>query len=291
MKRSLFLLAAIATVVALAPKPGYAHRYFDTWAVEDPALRGTRWTTPDPALNENPQVLMKKYEYRLFETSPYMYTHDNPLRYADPNGKRGFDMIGGPIIVSTSWKEFEYRFIGTAAEGAAVAALYFVPELTTKAVQWMLANPAATAAISTAAAESLAPPGASLNPAGTAEELGNGILSDAKFAQSTYSEFFSKEGAFAGKSIDDIAAALKNGTLSAEDVPVDYILKDGHVLILNTRSAQALERAGISRADWNAVDRTGEAAYEQRLMEQLKKNNLTTEGTSNVTSTGRQNER
>ena len=279
MKRSLFLLAAIATVVALAPKPGYAHRYFDTWAA--------RWTTPDPALNENPQVLMKKYGYTLFETSPYMYTHDNPLRYADPNGERGFDMIGGPIIVSTSWNEFEYRFIGSAAEGAAVAALYFAPELTTKAVQWMLANPATTAAISTAAAESLAPPGASLNSAGAAEELTNGILSDAKFAQSTYSELFSKGGAFAGKSIDDIAAALKSGTLSAEDVPVDYIVKDGHVLILNTRSAQALERAGISRADWNAVDRTGQAAFEQRLSEQLKKNGLTTEGTSNVTSTGR----
>ena len=175
MKRFLLLFAVVGLLV-LAPGSSYAGRYYDPWCVEDPAFRGTRWTTPDPTLNENPQVLKKKYGYTLFETSPYMYTHDNPLRYADPNGKRGFDMIGGPMILSISWKELEYRVVGTAAEGAAVAALYFAPELTTKAVQWMLANPATTAAISTAAAESLAPPGAGTNLAGDAGEASQIVL-------------------------------------------------------------------------------------------------------------------
>ena len=39
--------------------------------------------------------------------------------------------------------------------------------------------------------------------------------------------------------------ALKNGKIRAEDVPIDYIVRDGNTLILNTRSSQALKKAGI----------------------------------------------
>jgi hypothetical protein len=50
-----------------------------------------------------------------------------------------------------------------------------------------------------------------------AEELG--VLADAKFAQLTFRETFSRGGKFAGQTIADVATALKAGKLSVADVP------------------------------------------------------------------------
>lgn len=75
-----------------------------------------------------------------------------------------------------------------------------------------------------------------------------GIATDAKFAQKTYSAIFSAEGKFAGKSVDDVAAALRSGAMNPAEVSVNYIVRDGQTIILNTRSAQALEAAGIPRS-------------------------------------------
>ena len=86
-----------------------------------------------------------------------------------------------------------------------------------------------------------------------------GVIQNANYAQTTYSQAFSSPTApFAGQTVQDMAAALQSGTLNPADVPIQYIVQDGNTLILNTRSAQALEQAGIPRAQWNAVDMTGE---------------------------------
>lgn len=103
-------------------------------------------------------------------------------------------------------------------------------------------------------------------------------VQDGRFAQTSYSERFSADGAFGGRTIDDVAGDLRAGTLSPADVPIDVIVRDGNTLILNTRSAQALERAGVPRSQWNVVNRTGEAASEARLDGQLSRNGLDTEG-------------
>jgi hypothetical protein len=79
-----------------------------------------------------------------------------------------------------------------------------------------------------------------------------------------------------------VADDLRSGKLSPTDVPVQYIIKDGNVLILNTRSAQALEQAGIPRSNWNGVDVTGDPMAQQRLANQLERNGLTNEGTPTV---------
>lgn len=67
--------------------------------------------------------------------------------------------------------------------------------------------------------------------------------------------------------------------MSPKDVPIDVIVRDGNTLILNTRSSQALLRAGIPREAWNVVNRTGQAGYEARLSGQLGRNGLTSSGT------------
>ncbi|MFS1524641.1 hypothetical protein ACL7TT_11075 [Microbulbifer sp. 2304DJ12-6] len=113
-----------------------------------------------------------------------------------------------------------------------------------------------------------------------------GVLDGANFAQKTFGKFFSEGGKFAGRTVDDIAAAIKSGNLKVSDVPIDYIVRNGNTLILNTRSSQALMRAGIPRSQWRAVNRTGSASYEARLTGQLKRNKLTDEGISTVRQAG-----
>jgi hypothetical protein len=97
---------------------------------------------------------------------------------------------------------------------------------------------------------------------------------------------FSKGGAFAGRSVDDVAAPLRSGAMKPSEMPIDFIVRDGNQLILNTRSAQALETAGIPRSQWNAVNRTGQEMYETMLSGQLQRNGLMREGVANVRRSG-----
>jgi hypothetical protein len=111
-------------------------------------------------------------------------------------------------------------------------------------------------------------------------------LEGANFAQKTFNPMFSKGGTFAGRSVDDVAAALRSGTMKSSEVPIDFIMRDGNTLIPNTRSAQALEAAGIPRSQWNAINRTGHEKYENMLSGQLKRNGLTSEGIAKVRCSG-----
>jgi hypothetical protein len=65
--------------------------------------------------------------------------------------------------------------------------------------------------------------------------------------------------------VDDVAGALPSGGTSVNDVPIRVIMRDGNPLVLNTRSALALQQAGIPRSLWNVVNLTGDAAAEARL--------------------------
>ncbi len=115
----------------------------------------------------------------------------------------------------------------------------------------------------------------------------SGVLENANYAQKTFSHAFSTEGTFAGRTVEDVAGALRSGVMKPAAIPIQYIERDGQVLILNTRSAQALEQAGIPRARWNAVNVTGNADAEGRLTRQLLNNNLTSQGASTVRPSGR----
>lgn len=74
--------------------------------------------------------------------------------------------------------------------------------------------------------------------------------------------------------------------MKTSDVPINFIVRDGNTLILNTRSAQALTAAGVPRSQWHAVDRTGQQMYEDMLSGQLSRNNLTSEGVKTVRRSG-----
>jgi RHS repeat-associated protein len=115
------------------------------------------------------------------------------------------------------------------------------------------------------------------------ELLEGGALRNANYAQRTFSSSFSSGGTFAGQTVEDVAAQLRAGTLTPAEVPIQYIVKDGNTLMLNTRSAQALEQAGIPRAQWTAVNVTEDAAAQARAAAQLQRNGLPSQGTPTVT--------
>ncbi len=123
-----------------------------------------------------------------------------------------------------------------------------------------------------------------MSPFGATEAAGEQcLIADANFAQRTYRQLFSSGGTFAGRTVEEVAAALRSGELTAIDVPIQYIIRDGNTLILNTRSAQALEQAGIPRGQWSILNLTGDAAAEARLTEQLERNGLGSSGIPSVT--------
>jgi hypothetical protein len=68
-------------------------------------------------------------------------------------------------------------------------------------------------------------------------------------------------------------------------VPIDVVLRD-RALILNTRSAQALQRAGIPVDQWEIRNKTGDPASEGRVNGQLTRNRLSGRGIDDVYSTG-----
>jgi len=107
-------------------------------------------------------------------------------------------------------------------------------------------------------------------------------IQNATYAQRTFSDRFSDQGFFKGCRVADVAADLRAGRLTPEDVPVNVIVRRGRTLILNTRSAQALEQGGVPRSAWRTVDQTGDRVFERRLNNQLDYNGLDEDGTPTV---------
>jgi hypothetical protein len=115
------------------------------------------------------------------------------------------------------------------------------------------------------------------------------VLDDAAFAQRTFSQNFSRGRSFSGLTIDDVAVSLRSGhpeSLGVADVPIQIVVRNGNTLILNTRSAEALTRAGIPRSQWAVTNLTGNAAAEARLTGQLTRSGLDSTGILNPTPRG-----
>jgi hypothetical protein len=79
---------------------------------------------------------------------------------------------------------------------------------------------------------------------------------------------------------------LRSGKLNPSDVPVEFIVRDGKSLIVNTRSSLALKRAGIPESQWNLINRTGNTSIENHITNRLIKNKLTDSGTETLRITG-----
>jgi RHS repeat-associated protein len=226
----------------------------------------------------------------------YTYTHNNPLRFVDPSGHKpapyadlseeifekdflevanGLRSLEG-FSEQTKIKMKQRIYQSAFADGYD----YFVAGLSLGvfAVEAVVALEVSAAYY-----------GYRFASRGTPISNG-GVLDKANFAQKTYGNNFSAKGAqiysdMAGtqvKTVNDLVSAINNGKISPSQIPIDYIVRDGNTLILNTRSAQALTQAGIPRSQWNAINRTGDSLYEELLTGQLTRNKLTSEGIPTV---------
>ena len=116
----------------------------------------------------------------------------------------------------------------------------------------------------------------------------NRIKSDRSFSsdgQKIYSDLAGKPI----KTVDDLADALKVGTIKPSQLPVDYVDMNGTRLILNTRTSTALEQAGIPRSQWFGRNQTGVEAYPGKTFndlaaDQLKNNKLPPTGAEKLKS-------
>jgi hypothetical protein len=103
-----------------------------------------------------------------------------------------------------------------------------------------------------------------------------------RFSQITASPDFHSEGNFSGKTIGKLTNEIREGTMSAKDIPIEYVVIDGNSLIVNTRSSLALTRAGILQTEWILVNKTSDALSVKKIKERLADNGLTSEGTSTL---------
>jgi hypothetical protein len=87
-----------------------------------------------------------------------------------------------------------------------------------------------------------------------------------QFAQKGVSSVFA-HGEFAGMTVDEVAALLRERKVSPNQLPVNVIVREGVAYTLNNRSLTALRLAGEEPTV--LVDVTGDPVWERRLTARL----------------------
>jgi RHS repeat-associated protein len=246
---------------------GYAGQYTDT----ETGLQWDRARYYDPTTAQ----FLTVDPFAALTGARYSYASGNPITGADPTGL--FDINWGAVGVGAL---VVVAVVGTVACIIAEPCGLAEGGVALGSGESLIVVDATAEAATVAAAEDSA-----ILTEGVAEaacpltaETAGGDINAARFAQKSFSETFSKGGTFAGQSIDDVAGQLGSGALSPMDVPINVVVRGGNTLITNTRSAQALIRAGIPRGSWNVVDQTGNSLYENLLSGQLSRNALPSSG-------------
>jgi RHS repeat-associated protein len=166
----------------------------------------------------------------------YPYAYNNPVNYVDPDGKFAF-MI--PLVVGA------YELIDLAMSAAEAVDTF--KTLTDDCASRMEKMQSAAFFLA----------GAVLP--------GNGKMY--KFGQANVKSVFS-HGPFGGKTIGEVSRGLRSGEISPDELPIEYVTRNGDRVTLNNRSLAALRRAGVEPT--KTIDRTGSKHHEQLLDSHLR---------------------
>jgi hypothetical protein len=198
-------------------------------------------------------------------TNRYAYSGNDPVNKSDPNGH--FNNYN-PYMTQEQAQQM-YNPEATIIMGVALAVL--------------VAGPSAIAAAGTdylgatiLGTEIVA------GEVGVAAPAAAGAVGALSLAQRSYREAFSARGSVelsrivgaSIKTVNDLASAIKSGAVDASRIAVEVVRRNGTNYVLNTRTAQALERAGIPRSQWSQLNKTGNKAAEKRLSDQLRNNSI-----------------
>jgi RHS repeat-associated protein len=217
--------------------------------------------------------------YQASGMNLYAYVNNSPINWGDPYGLAQ----DGPTTVYTSAGQLLGDFaggIGNAAAQTATNLAYDILDVGSlgglsqdfsgppQAQPFSVANSyVASEGAATFQGVSAVAGGMSLGEGlgaidSAAIDTNSGIL----FAQQGISSTF-RNGEFAGQSIYDVAAGLQNGSISADQLPLNVINFNGSVYTLNNRSLMALQLAGQAPTIVNDV--SGNAFFESQLIQRL----------------------
>lgn len=254
-KRLLAALLAISMVVSgtatASATSAYSLRVLPPHS-PGPEVQRVRFISPDPTDPTVPSV----------GTNRYAYAQNDPINKSDQNGLC-------PICIGFG-----------IAVGAVMSYFSGTTEANTPETPGDVSQTSETMAMANMALGATA--------AGPARSLAMSMATNAErasfsFAQKTYSETFSAIGrdkySALSKStirtIDDLSSAIKSGKIDPSKITVDVGKINGKGYIVNTRTATALERAGVPRSKWSISDitKTDKDAMD-RLAAQLERNNI-----------------
>ncbi len=100
-------------------------------------------------------------------------------------------------------------------------------------------------------------------------DVGKSSVSSNKvyFGQQAVSPNFSPQGTFKGASIQSVADRLVSGELSADNLPIEYIVRDGKMITMNNRSLTALSKANMKPTVLHDI--TSDVENEEKLTQRL----------------------
>jgi hypothetical protein len=224
----------------------------------------------------------------------YAYSRNNPIVYLDPDGRSfktglqggatpltymynhpvetaGFALVAGatalvaPIAVAVVGVG-----LSAYATGNALSNAYNAPDTDTR--DYYLGQATTFGALTALGVKGAGEVGG-VRPGGkvnlpSSVEAPEGFLFGQESISKTFSSGDKVPTYLRGRLISDVAQDLKNGKLSSDQLPINYVIKGGEKVVENNRTLATFQLAGKNPSI--SLDRTGVGAFEKSVARHLR---------------------